>query len=112
MIVQTKVNPAEAWQVTHDQGWWETFVWLTDHNIDAIMKVATTRPEEEMFIIYTHEGPVTAFSDDWIVVMGADVAVYNPVAFEQAFEVVEPYQCQHLWCDWIKDEERYECESS
>jgi hypothetical protein len=111
MKVITKPNVAEAWQVTHDQGWWCTFLWLSQHNIDAEMKVATQRPEEERFIIHTPEGPVTAYSDDWIVIMGDDVGVYNPIAFERAFEVV-PEGCQHTWCDWIKDEERYSCEVS
>ena len=110
MKVMTKPLLAEAWQVTHDQGWWETFKWLSDHDIDASMIITTQRPEEDRFTIYTDEGPLVAYTYDWIVVLNGAVSVHNPNSFEQTFEYTDT--CSHLWCDWIKSEERYECESS
>lgn len=86
MKVQTKVVAAEAWQITPEHGWWDTLQWLTANNIDATVAISTQRPEEDRFTIYTLEGPVTAYTDDWIVILDGAALVLCNERFMQFFE--------------------------
>jgi hypothetical protein len=88
--------------------WNDIFEWLVDHGVVAKMIVSTVVPEVDRFEVETDMfGTCIVRSGDWIVISGSVVTVYDDVSFSAMFDLDEHV---HNWCNWIKDEERYDCE--